>query len=404
MKRQIPQRAVLIFQNIQVFLRSDYASGSLLLLATLGAMFLANGPLSGSYYHLLDYNLTLRIGSLEITEIAREWINKTLMAIFFLTVGLEIKEELVLGSLSSVRKAALPVTGAIGGMLVPALIFVLINRHQPSIVGWAIPMATDPAFAIAILTVFRNQIPSGLRAFLVALAVVDDIGATIVIALIYHERFFLIPILVSLAIIILLFLINRAGVQNLLPYLCLGILLWVAFIGSGIHTSVAGVILALTIPVRSRDKGQKGPVARLEHTLVPWVNYFILPIFALSNAGIIFQGTTLSAIFLTPVVIGVFLGLLIGKPLGIVTACLVAVYLDFAHLPKGVRWRHLVGAGFLGGIGFTTSIFLANLAFAGGMLFDYSKIGILSASVSAAILGCILLMVISPAESKELSA
>jgi len=354
---------------------------------------MANGPLSEAYHSLLEYNPTLRVGPLEITETAREWINKTLMAVFFLTVGLEIKRELVQGSLSSVRKAALPVAGAIGGMLVPALIFVLINWNQPGIVGWAIPMATDPAFAIAVLSILRNRIPTGLRAFLVTLAVVDDIGATIVIALVYPDGFLPFPILVGLAVVILLLLINKAGVQSLLPYLFLGIFLWMAFIESGIHTSVAGVILALTIPVNSAYKDRAGPATRLENGLVPWVNYFILPLFALANAGISFRESSLSAMFRTPVAIGVFLGLLLGKPMGIVAACVAAVYLGAAHLPAGVRWKHLIGAGFLGGIGFTTSIFLANLAFVENVLFDHSKIGILSASMIAAVLGWVLLKI-----------
>jgi NhaA family Na+:H+ antiporter len=244
----------------------------------------------------------------------------------------------------------------------------------------------------------------GLRAFLVTLAVVDDIGATIVIALVYHEGFLLFPILISLAILILLLLINKAGVQNLFPYLVLGVFLWAAFMAAGIHTSVAGVILALTIPVRSHHTGEDGPATRLQDALTPWVNYIILPVFALSNAGITFLGTSLSAVFLAPVVVGTFLGLLIGKPLGIVAACFAAVLLHLAHLPEGVSWRHLVGAGLLGGIGFTTSMFLAGLAFGGDVLFDYSKIGILPASVSAAILGWLFLRMISRPETANQSA
>src|SRR5687768_5944182 len=219
MKRQSPRQSTSIRQHVQVFFRSDYASGSLLLLATLGAILLANGPLSGMYHDLLERNLTLGIGPVEITETVREWLNEALMAVFFLTIGLEIKQELVIGSLSSARKAALPVAGAIGGMLIPALMFAFINWNQPSVVGWAIPMATDPAFAIAILSVLRNRIPAGLRAFLVTLAVVDDIGATIVIALVYHEGFALLAILISLVIVTLLLLISKAGVHNLFLYL-----------------------------------------------------------------------------------------------------------------------------------------------------------------------------------------
>jgi NhaA family Na+:H+ antiporter len=399
-KQQTFQPASML-QNFQSFLNNDYAIGSLLLLATLGAILLPNGPWSDSYQVFLQHNLTLRLGPLEITENIQDWINSTLMAVFFLNVGLEIKQELVLGSLSSARKAALPVAGAIGGMIVPALVFTMFNWRQLTIIGWAIPMATHPAFAIAILSVLRNRIPAGLRAFLVTLAVVDDIGATLVIALVYHEGFSLLPILISAAIVLLLLLLNKASVRSLFPYLILGIFLWVAFMESGIHTSVAGVILALTIPVRSRHADQAGPVTRLERVLTPWVNYGILPVFALSNAGITFQGISLSAIFLTPVVVGIFLGLLVGKPMGIVAACLAVASLNLAHLPDGVRWRHLLGAGFLGGIGFTTSIFLANLAFTGDVLFDHSKIGILPASVSAAIIGWLVLRMIAGTEGEN---
>jgi NhaA family Na+:H+ antiporter len=207
--------------------------------------------------------------------------------------------------------------------------------------------------------------------------------------------------LLGLVVILLLVTINKAGVQSLLPYLILGLFLWAAFIESGIHTSVAGVILALTIPVHPGRKGQEAPLTRLEHALAPWVNYLILPVFALSNAGIIFQGTSFSTVFLTQLVSGIFLGLLVGKPLGITAACLAVVFLRLAHLPKGVSWTHLAGAGLLGGIGFTTSIFLANLAFPGQALFEHSKIGILPASVGAAVAGWLLLTITSRAEPEK---
>lgn len=360
-------------------------------MATLAAILIANGPFSEPYHQLLAHELTLHIGPLDATETVREWINATLMAVFFLTIGAEVKQELVLGSLSSVQKAALPVTAAIGGMLVPAGIYTLLNWNQPTNIGWAIPMATDPAFAIAVLSVLRNRIPVGLRAFLIAVAVVDDIGATIVIAIVYHEGFQLSPLLVSLAIVLLLLLINKAGVQSLVPYLLLGVLLWAAFLESGIHTSVAAVILALTLPIESRDPKREAPLNRLEHRLGPWVNFLILPVFALSNAGISFQEVSLSAALHSPTTIGILFGLVVGKPLGIVAVSYLAVRLRAAHLPRGVNWQRLVGAGFLGGIGFTTSIFLAGLAFGGEKHFDQSIIGILTASLVAGWLGAIIL-------------
>jgi NhaA family Na+:H+ antiporter len=375
------------------FFRSDYASGSLLLLATLGAILLANGPVSAQYQQLLRSTWTVGVRPVEMTETVGEWLKAALMAVFFLAIGLEIKQELVMGSLSSGRKAALPVAGALGGMLTPALIFAFINRDRASVTGWAIPMATDPAFAIAILSVLRNRIPAGVRAFLVTLAVVDDIGATLVIALVYHAGLSLLPILVSLVIVTVLLVLNEAGVQSLFPYLLLGMFLWLAFIESGIHTSVGGMLLALTIPVRAPDQEQPSPGIRLENALLPWVNFCILPLFALLNAGIVFQELSRSTIFLEPIVIGVALGLLIGKPFGILMACFTAVSLGVAHLPRGVGWRHLLGVGFLGGIGFTTSIFLASLAFQEGASFDYSKIGILVASGSAAVVGSLLLLI-----------
>lgn len=390
MKQSNSTRTASIPQNFQGFLESDYASGSLLLLATLAAILLANGPFSEPYHQLLGHALTLHVGPLDVTETVREWINATLMAVFFLTVGLEIKQELVLGSLSSMRRAALPVAAAIDGMLTPAGIFTLFNWGQPSIIGWAIPMATDPAFAIAVPSALRSRIPIGLRAFLIAVAVVDDIGATIVIALVYHQGFLLSPLLISLAIVLLL-LINKARVQSLVPYLLLGFLLWAAFLESGIHTSVAAVILALTIPVRSKDPGRDAPLNRLAHQLAPWVNFLILPLFALSNAGISFWEVSLSAAFQSAITIGILLGLVVGKPIGIIAVSYLAVRLRAAHFPQGVRWRHVTGAGFLGGIGFTTSIFLAGLAFAGGTQFTQSKIGILTASLVAGWLGGLIL-------------
>lgn len=383
------------------FFGGDFGKGSLLILATLGAIFMVNGPFSESYQHILEQQLTIKVPPLDTSLAVRDWINAMLMSIFFFSVGLEIKREITSGSLHSIQKAMLPVAGALGGMIVPALIFVIFNWEKPGIVGWAIPMATDPAFVIAILAVLRKRIPAGLRAFLVTLAVVDDIGATIVIALVYHDGFNLAPALIGLGIVILLLLINRVGVQSLIPYLLLGIILWVSFIESGIHTSVAGVILALTIPMNIRHKEQVSPLEKLEHALLPWVNYLILPVFALANAGFVLQKLSISDIFLNPVVSGIFLGLLVGKPIGIITACMLAARLHIAHLPQGVRWKDLIGAGFLGGIGFTTSIFLASLAFKGDTLFEYSKLGILPASLSAAILGWFFLRAVSPKE-KEL--
>lgn len=382
-----PPAKHIYLKNFQGFLHSDYSSSSLLVLATLVAIFMANGLFSEPYLQVLQHNLTLQLGPLSITETVRAWINATLMAVFFLTVGLEIKQEVALGSLSSFRQASLPVAGAIGGMAVPAAIFLLWNWNQSGVHGWAIPMATDPAFVIAILSVLRHRVPTGVRTFLIALAVVDDIGATVVIALVYNEGVHLAPLLISLIIVLLLALINKAGVKNLATYLLLGVFLWMAFLKSGIHTSIAAVILAFMVPVRSTGPILDAPLNRLERCLAPWVNYLILPVFALSNAGISFQETSLAGAFQSSIAPGVFFGLVIGKPLGIMVVSFLAVWLKVSRLPIGVHWQHMASASVLCGIGFTTSIFLASLAFEGGTQFAQSKIGILSASLVAALVG-----------------
>ncbi|MDZ7845226.1 MAG: Na+/H+ antiporter NhaA [Anaerolineales bacterium] len=389
-----------ILKNSPDFLNSDLVSAAVLVLATLAALIAANGPTSGGYDAVFDTSLRLNFGPWDVKQTVREWANALLMAIFFFSVGLEIKQELVAGSLSSRRSALMPAAGALGGMVIPGLIFIFLNRGQETITGWAIPMATDPAFTIAILSTLRKQVPQGLRALILALAVVDDIGATIVIALVYHHGLKLSPLMIILAISSLLLLMNRAGVQRLLFYFLVGGVLWVVFLDSGIHTSVGGVLLAMMIPAEKKGEGKGSLLVDVERSLSPWIKYLILPLFAFCNAGIYLREISLIQSLQSSVFSGSFWGLVAGKPAGILLFSSLAVLLGAAHLPRGIRWSHVAGGGFLSGIGFTTSIFLAGLAFGGGSAYKQSVLAILLASSVAALVGSVILIMIPSGDER----
>lgn len=373
------------------WLTGEYASSILLVLSTLAAIWLANGRLAGFYEAQLSQEVMIRVGAIKISEPLRHWSNQILMSIFFLFVGLEIKEEFVRGNLSTPRKAFLPVAGALGGLIIPAGIFMALNWTSPHIVGWAVPTATDPAFAIAILTALKRRIPVGVRALLLTLATVDDIGATVIIAFAYAEGIRVSLLLVSAAVVVILIAFNKSGIKTLLPYLIMGGILWVAFVGTGVHTSVAAVLFAFTIPIRASRETVHSPLMVLKDRLSPWVHFLILPIFALLNAGVALSNVSLWSRSSWAAAGGVFLGLVLGKPLGIVGGAYLARLLGVADLPGGIRWGHIVGIGFLGGIGFTTSLFLANLAFGSSDLFNYVQLSILSASTLMAMTGAGLL-------------
>ncbi len=366
-------------------LRSPAAPGLALMTAAALAFAWANSGWSASYEALLDLPVRVGIGDAELHKPLLLWVNDGLMALFFLLVGLEVKREVAHGALSSFRKAALPVAAAIGGMILPAAIFTALNLGGEGQAGWAIPMATDIAFALGVLALLGSRVPLSLKVFLAAFAVADDIGAVIVIATFYSHGFNAAAFGLAAALAGLLALLNRRGVKNLGVFLLVGAALWLAILKSGVHATIAGVILAMAIPLHGREDDDHSPLVHLEHTLHPWISWGVLPLFALANAGVRVVGAELDP--LHPLAMGVTLGLVVGKALGIPLASLAAVRLGLAELPEGASWGHLVGVGLLGGIGFTMSIFVGTLAFDSAVLLDTAKVGILAGSSVAALLG-----------------
>jgi NhaA family Na+:H+ antiporter len=405
-----PQTVDKIGYRFQRFAAIEGISGILLVVATVIALIWANSPWSDSYFHILNIHFT--VGLEEVTSIDESlilWINDALMAIFFFVVGLELKREVAIGELSSFRKAVLPALAAVGGMVIPVLIFWGFNKDNPAALeGWAIPMATDIAFALGVLALVGKRAPLSLSVFLTALAIVDDIGAILVIAIFYTAEINMVMLFIGLALVAFLFLYARLGGRWIIVYGAVGLLVWLAIFLSGLHATLAGVLVALTIPVRTKvdtDSFSKwmhqlldwfdsegsaekmcvptsaqrtalfemnraiqyadSPLHRLEHLLHPWVAFLIMPVFALANAGITINTELLSAL-LTPLALGIILGLVVGKPIGVLFATWLGVKLKLGSLPKNVNWRHIVGAGVLAGMGFTMSIFITTLAFSAG--------------------------------------
>lgn len=381
---------------IRDFLSQESAGGILLLVAVVLAMVLANSPLVGIYQGLLDMPLQLRVGALDIHKPLLLWINDGLMALFFLLIGLEVKRELVEGALSSVAKASLPTFAAIGGMIAPAAIYLLFNYHDPvTSGGWAIPAATDIAFALGIMALLGSRVPVALKVFLLALAIIDDLGVIVIIALFYSSDLSVISLMVAAFAVLGLILLNRKGVTALAAYGVVGAILWVAVLKSGVHATLAGVIIAFAIPLRASDG--TSPSRHLEHALHPWSTFLILPVFAFANAGVSLVGMSVQSV-LSPVPIGIALGLLLGKPLGVMLFSYVAVKLHLAELPVGIGWRHIAPVAVMCGIGFTMSMFIASLAFEhGGVLYgDLARLGILLGSMMAATLGYLWLSKVLP--------
>ena len=412
----------------QEFFNTQAAGGVLLVLCAAAALFIANSRWAEAYYHLWETPISLAVAQRGITLSLHQWINDALMAVFFLLVGLEIKRETIAGELASLRHAALPIAAAIGGMAAPAIVYALINPGGSAARGWAIPMATDIAFALGALSIVAPRCPTGLKVFLAALAIVDDMGAVIVIALFYSGSVAWGSLAAATAVLGLLMLLNVLGVRQLSPYMILGVVLWHFIHESGVHSTIAGVLLAFTIPTRTKlnalefsesarglldefdrtetgdflvitSKGQqeaiaalerasehvKAPLLRLEHGLHGFTAFFIMPLFACANAGVTATGSAADQVTLA-----VALGLVIGKPLGIMLASMLVVRMQWAALPGGVTWRALHGCAWLGGIGFTMSLFIATLAFDGTAMLDSAKVGILAGSVIAGIVGSLL--------------
>jgi NhaA family Na+:H+ antiporter len=376
----------------QRFFSTESAGGIVLLACAAIALGWANSPWATAYHHLWETPLGFDTRSFGLSLTLHEWVNDGLMAVFFFFVGLEIKREVLIGELSSRRSAALPVAAAIGGMVVPAAIYAMVNRGGAGAHGWGIPMATDIAFALGVLALFGSRLPSGLRVFLAALAIVDDLGAVLVIALFYTNAMHWGALGGAATVVAVLVGLNVAGVGRALVYVALGVILWLFVLFSGIHATVAGVLLALAIPARKQGATEMEPslLQRLESALHGPVAFAIMPIFALANAGVPLGAGAMGAVR-TPVALGVILGLLFGKPIGIMLASVAAVRAGAAELPAGVTWRQVHGASWLGGIGFTMSLFIAGLAFADAAMLDVAKLGVIAASVCAGTVGYFLL-------------
>ncbi|NMP27698.1 Na+/H+ antiporter NhaA [Rahnella sp. SAP-1] len=386
---------------IRQFLRMEASGGIVLIVAAVIALLMANTSLSNLYLEFLNTPVTAGIGHFMLNKPLLLWVNDGLMAIFFLIVGLEVKRELLEGALSSREQALFPAIAALGGMIAPALIYLSFNgadelaRH-----GWAIPAATDIAFALGVMGLLGSRVPTSLKVFLLALAIIDDLGAIVIIAVFFSHDVSILALTLSLLSIAILVWLNWRGVSQLTPYVIMGIILWLCILQSGIHATLAGVILGFLIPLKTPEG--KSPARRVEHGIHPWVAWLILPLFAFANAGVSLQGVSTEGV-LSLLPMGIAAGLLIGKPVGIMLFCWISIKLGIAQLPSGVRFKHIAAVSVLCGIGFTMSIFLASLAFgdADASMMIYAKIGILLGSVLSAVAGYLLLSQVLPAKSVQ---
>lgn len=425
------------FQPWQWFFSSEVSGSVLLLLASLSAVFWANSFLSENYHHLIHADFSLAVGHYHFSMSLLHWVNDGLMALFFFTVGLEIKREILIGELATPKMALLPVIAAAGGMIVPGLIYMAFNHGTPNAVGWGIPVATDIAFSLGAIALFGKRLPIGLRIFLAAFAIADDLGAVVIIAIFYTKTIVLSYLISAIICVVVLALGNLLWIRWLPFYLVLGFATWVSVLGSGVHATVAGVVVALLIPARGKynmarfvRKAERimqnlevksglseywyaillepqhlnsvnalahachnveTPLQRLEHALHPWVVFLILPIFAFGNAGLTLHGMEPMQSITHPVTLGIILGLFVGKPVGITLASYIAVKSGVASMPDEVRWGHILGAAMLGGIGFTMSLFIAGLSFFDPAMLNFSKLGVLAGSVLSGIAGIIFL-------------
>jgi len=434
-ERLLSERLLAPFER---FMRMEASGGIVLIVMAVLAMLWANSHLSDEYRAIFqERTLTVGYGAWALSKPLILWINDLLMAVFFLLVGLEIKREILGGDLSSPRKAALPVAAAIGGMVVPGLIYAAVNWGEPTLRGWGVPMATDIAFALGVLALVGSRVPGSVRVFLTSLAIADDLGALVIIAVFYTEQIGLTYLGYAGIGLGVLVVLNVLGFRNPLVYIVVGVVIWYFVLKSGVHATIAGVLVALTIPARRRvdqrhyvdfvkrmlgrfesqiaddrprkttseqqmavfaieraGKAVESPLRRLEHQLVPWVAFLILPVFALANAGVAIEvGDESGRAMPMRVVVGVVAGLVLGKPIGVFGATWIAVKLGLGELPPRVRWQHIHGAAWLAGIGFTMALFIANLAFASdAAALDAAKLGVLGASVVAGVVGLVVLM------------
>ncbi len=425
------------FQPSQWFFSREVVSSLLLLFASVSAVYWANSFLSEHYHHLLHTHLALVIGHFDFSTTFLHWVNDGLMALFFFTVGLEIKREILVGELATPKMALLPVIAAAGGMVVPGIVYMAFNWGTATSVGWGIPVATDIAFSLGAIALFGRKLPVGLRIFLAAFAIADDLGAVAIIAIFYTKTIHMSYLMAAIICVLILVIGNLLWVRWLSFYIVMGIFTWIAVLGSGVHATVAGVVVALLVPARAKFSSGRfirrvnrimerltynerlseywysillepthlnavhslekachdveTPLQRLEHALHPWVAFLILPVFAFGNAGLSLHGLTISAMS-HPVTIGILLGLLVGKPVGIFIASYAAVKSGVASLPEEVRWAQIWGAAMLGGIGFTMSLFISGLSFFDPEMLNYSKLGVLSGSILSGVAGLLFLV------------
>ncbi|MEX5575750.1 Na+/H+ antiporter NhaA [Pseudomonas lijiangensis] len=378
------------------FFQLEAAGGLLLIAAAALALIINNSPLSWLYNEFLNIPVVAQIGAIKIAKPLLLWINDGLMALFFLVIGLEVKRELLEGHLSRPSQVVLPGAAAIGGMVVPALIYYALNKDNPAALGgWAIPMATDIAFALGVLALLGKRVPVSLKLFLMTLAIIDDLGAIVVIALFYSGELSSLSLILAAVSTGALIVMNRLGVAKLGPYLLIGLVLWVCVLKSGVHATLAGVVLAFCIPLRTKTE-KASPLLSLEHGLHPWVAYGILPLFAFANAGVSLTGVTLDS-FTHPVPMGIAAGLLIGKTLGVFGLTWLAIQTGLAKLPNEANWGQVLGVSILCGIGFTMSLFVGSLAFEAGVS-DYAgedRMGILTGSILSALMGYAVMLMCS---------
>jgi NhaA family Na+:H+ antiporter len=374
-------------KRISGMLQHEAAGGILLMIAAASALALDNSPFFWLYDAILETPVAVKIGALAIDKPLLLWVNDGLMAVFFFLVGLEIKRELLEGQLSSWHRAALPAFAALGGMIVPALIYVAFNIGDPvALNGWAIPAATDIAFALGVLALVGSRIPSGLKILLLALAIIDDLGAIVIIALFYTADLSLFSLSIAAACVVVLVGLNFAGVRRITPYVLVGVVMWVCVLKSGIHATLAGVIIALAIPLRVPEGSEASPLLRLEHGLAPWVGFFVMPVFAFANAGVSLHGFSIADL-LAPVPLGIALGLFAGKQIGVFGFAWLATRSGICRLPDGVGWMQIYGMALLAGIGFTMSLFIGTLAFPDTSQAAAVRLGVLAGSTLSALAG-----------------
>lgn len=381
------------FKAFREFIRLESSAGIFLFAAAVIAIILDNSSWHVYYRELFSLPLVLQLGALKLGKPLLLWVNDGFMAIFFLLVGLEIKREMIAGELNSLAKSALPAIAAVGGMVVPALVYVYFNYGDSAAMkGWAIPTATDIAFSLGILAVLGSRIPPALKIFLTALAIFDDIGAIVIIAVFYTKQISMLLLFIALGLMLILFIFNRLRITHYAPYMIVGLILWVCVLKSGVHATLAGIVLAFAIPMKDPKDPKKSPALRLEHMLHPWVAFGILPIFAFANAGVDFRGMSFGDI-LAPIPLGIALGLFIGKQVGIWAATMIGVKLKLARMPHGATSAGIYGVSLIAGVGFTMSLFVGTLAFGdmGGAYPSQVRMGVIAGSLLSGLLGYIVL-------------